>query len=119
MTEMGKKKVKKPGDIREGDRYKFTPEERAEAVRIVFASNGRRTIVEIAADLGLNDKTLNRWVVDARNAAVDPEGSMPDATRRRIRELESKVAQLEKDLEFAKKARALPQRVSLRRSKSQ
>ena len=31
VTEMGKK-VKKPGDISEGDRYTFTPEERAEAV---------------------------------------------------------------------------------------
>lgn len=113
MDEMNSKN----GDPRGGERYRFTPEERAEAVRIVAASSGR-SIVQVAADLGLNAKTLNKWVVAARNAKIDPEGSMSDAAKRRIRELEKDVARLEKDLEFEKKARAFTQRISLRRRNS-
>ncbi|MFD5226152.1 transposase [Microbacterium sp. NPDC058342] len=98
-------------------RQRFTLAERAEAVRIVRSSKGR-TIREIAAQLGINDKTLNQWVVAARNAEIDPEGSMSDAAKRRIRELEKEVARLEKDLEFEKKARAFAQQISLRRRSS-
>jgi transposase len=105
------------GDPRGGDRHRFTPAERAEAVRIVESSRGR-SIVQIAADLGLNAKTLNGWVVKARNAQIDPEGSMTDAAKRRIRELEKEVARLEKDLDFEKKARAFTQSISLRRRSS-
>ena len=95
----------------------YSPQERAEAVRIVFASKGR-SIVEIAADLGINSKTLNQWVVNARNAQLDPEGSMSDAAKRRIRELEAENARLRKDLEFEKKAGAFIRQVSLRRNGS-
>lgn len=94
-----------------------SPQERAEAVRIVLASTGR-SIVEIAGDLGINDKTLNRWVVHARNAQIDPEGSMSDAAKRRIRELEAENARLKKDLEFEKKAGAFIRQASLRRNGS-
>lgn len=107
----------KAKDPRGGERHRFTPAERAEAVRIVESSRGR-SIVKIAADLGLNAKTLNKWVVAARNAKIDPGGSMSDAAKRRIRELEKDVARLEKDLEFEKKARAFTQRISLRRRNS-
>ena len=106
---------KKPGP-RKGSSH-YTPEERAEAVRIVRASRGR-SIVQIAADLGLNDKTLNGWVVKARNAEVDPEGSLTDAARQRIRRLEEENARLRKDLEFEKKARAFVREISLKRSDS-
>lgn len=104
-------------DPRGGERHRFTAAERAEAVRIVEASRGR-SIVKIAADLGLNAKTLNKWVVEARNRSIDPEGLMTDAAKRRIRELEKEVARLEKDLEFEKKARAFTQAISLRRRNS-
>lgn len=104
-------------DPRGGERHRFTPAERAEAVRIVRSSKGR-SVVEIAAELGINDKTLNQWVVQARNAEIDPDGVLSDAARRRIRELEKEVARLEKDLEFEKKARAFTQAISLRRRNS-
>lgn len=107
----------KSRDPRGGERHHFTPAERAEAVRIVEASPGR-SIVQIAADLGLNDKTLSKWVVAARNAKIDPDGSMPDAAKQRIRELEKRVARLEKDLDFERKAQAFTQRISLRRRSS-
>lgn len=107
----------KAKDPRGGERHRFTPAERAEAVRIVESSRGR-SIVKIAGDLGLNAKTLNKWVVAARNEKIDPGGSMSDSAKRRIRELEKDVARLEKDLEFEKKARAFTQRISLRRRNS-
>jgi transposase len=119
LVECGPVEEMKSGgsDPREGGRHRFTPAERAEAVRIVRSSRGR-TVVEIAAELGINDKTLNQWVVQARNADIDPEGAMSDAAKRRIRALEDQVAQLEKDLEFEKKARAFTQAISLRRRSS-
>ena len=95
----------------------YSPQERAEAVRIVLASRGR-SIVQIAADLGINDKTLNKWVVQARNAQIDPDGSMSEAAKRRIRELEAENARLKKDLDFEKKAGAFIRQVSLRRNGS-
>ncbi|MFK4763136.1 transposase [Microbacterium sp. ZW T5_45] len=113
MDEMSDERGKRP-PIR---RVQYTPAERAEAVRIVRSSKGR-TILEIAADLGINDRTLNMWVVAARNAQIDPDGSMSDTAKRRIRELENQVARLEKDLEFEKKARAFTQSISLRRRSS-
>ncbi|MNI72723.1 Transposase [compost metagenome] len=113
VDDMDGKQRKRPP----GKRQQFTPVERAEAVRIVRSSRGR-SILEIAAELGINDKTLNAWVVAARNAEIDPEGSMTDAAKRRIRELEKEVARLEKDLEFEKKARAFTQSISLRRRSS-
>lgn len=86
-------------------RKRFTPEERVAAVELVRSS--RRSVRQVAAELGMSDKTLNQWVIEARNAAIDPSGSMSAAARRRIRELEAEVARLERDLEFEKKARAL------------
>lgn len=86
-------------------RRRFTPEERAAAVALVRSS--RRPVTQVAAELEMSDKTLNQWVVEARNAAIDPSGSLTVAAKRRIRELEAEVARLERDLEFEKKARAL------------
>ena len=112
MDEMDGKRARAPIT-----RQQFTPAEREEAVRIVRSSKGR-SIREIAAELGINDKTLNQWVVTARNAEIDPDGSMSDVAKQRIRELEKRVASLEKDLEFEKKARAFTQVISLRRRSS-
>lgn len=85
-------------------RRRFTSGERAAAVELVRSS--RRPVTAVAAELMMSDKTLNQWVVQARNAAIDPGGSMSEAAKRRIRELEAEVARLERDLEFEKKARA-------------
>lgn len=106
---------KKPGPVKGSHHY--TAEERSKAVRIVRSSPGR-TIREIAADLGINDKTLNGWVVAARNAEVDPDGSMSDTARRRIRQLEEENARLRKDLDFERKAGAFIRSSSRWRSDS-
>lgn len=86
------------------ERRRYTPQERAAAVRLVRSS--REPVTVVAAKLGINDKTLNEWVVAARNAEIDPDGTMSEVAKRRIRELEAEVARLRKDLEFEKKAGA-------------
>ena len=63
-------------------------------------------MTQVAAELGISDKTLNEWVLNARNREIDPTGSLSDAAKRRIRELEAENARLKKDLEFEKKADA-------------
>jgi transposase-like protein len=72
----------------------------------------------IAEMLGINEKTLAGWVLAARNAQIDPNGSMSDAARRRIRELEAENARLRKDLDFERKAQAFVRTISLRRNGS-
>lgn len=84
---------------------KYTSEQRAQAVEIVMSSP-HRTIREVAADLGINDKTLNEWVVTARRRRLDPDGTMSEAARRRIDEVEAENTRLRKELEFQKKAAA-------------
>lgn len=95
----------------------YLPEERAAAVAIVRESPSK-SIREVAAELKINEKTLSKWVIAARNAQMDPDGSMSDAARRRIRELEAENARLRKDLDFERKARAFVRTISLRRNGS-
>lgn len=85
-------------------RQRFTPQERSAAIELVLSS--RRPVTDVAAELEMSDKTLNQWIVQARNEAIDPDGSMSDRARQRIRDLEARVARLERDLEFEKKAGA-------------
>jgi transposase len=115
MAEEKKRRVdKRP---RKTDRRWYSPEERMAAVRIVRESPGR-TIREIAADLGVKEDTLYAWVLRARKAQIDPDGSMSDAAKRRIAELEKENARLRRDLDFEIKAKAFIRQSSHRRSDS-
>jgi transposase-like protein len=95
----------------------YSPDERAEAVRIVRASKGR-SVRSVAFDLGIPAPTLHRWVATAREIELDPAGTMTDAARKRLRQLEEENARLRKDLEYEKKARAFIQEISRRRNDS-
>lgn len=86
---------------RSGD---ITPEFRAEMVRLTLESG--KPITVMAKALGIDHRTLWAWVDKARLEKIDPEGSMPEGARRRIRELEQKNARLVRDLAFEKKAGA-------------
>ncbi|MGF3055995.1 transposase [Microbacterium sp. YY-01] len=99
------------------DRRKYPVEVRMAAVQIVRESPGR-TIRSIAADLGLKEDTLARWVRRARDAQIDPDGSMSDAAKQRIRELERENARLRRDLDFERKAKAFIRQNLHRRSDS-
>ena len=85
-------------------RRRFTAAEQAAAVAAVTASG--RPITHVAEEIGIDHRTLWQWVNNARLAEIDPTGELTLAQRNRIRDLEKKVAMLERDLEFEKKAGA-------------
>ena len=85
----------------------YTEEYRLEAVeyyRKAREANPKKSIRECAAELGINDKTLNDWVIKfgrtgkVTQARTDGQKELDEA-RRRIRELES-------ENEFPRKAAA-------------
>lgn len=85
----------------------YTEEYRLEAVeyyRKAREADPKKSIRECAAELGINDKTLNDWVIKygrtgkVTQARTDEQKELDEA-RRRIRELES-------ENEFLKKAAA-------------
>ena len=86
-------------------RRKFTPEFKAEAVRLCRV--GDRSIGQVATDLGLTDSGLREWV---RRADVDagegPPGALTTAEQEELRELRKRVKRLEMEREILKKAAA-------------
>jgi len=82
----------------------YSPEDRAAALARVAESD--QSIVKVAAELGIDHKTLWRWVNKAKLAQIDPAGELPVEARRRIRDLERQNAKLQRDLDFQKKAQA-------------
>ena len=85
----------------------YTEEYRLEAVeyyRKAREADPKKSIRECAAELGINDKTLNEWILkQAKTGRVTQERTDGqkelDAAKKRIRELES-------ENEFLKKAAA-------------
>lgn len=81
---------------------KHTDEFRRETADYVISSG--RPITECCRELGLNSKTVNRWVVERRRElSGEPD---PKAEDRELRELRKRVRQLEMENEFLKKASA-------------
>ncbi|MFK4763130.1 transposase, partial [Microbacterium sp. ZW T5_45] len=105
----------RPRARRAGEHYSM--EERSAAVKLVRSSAGR-TIREVAAELGIAHQTLYRWVAHARDAEIDPAGTMSDAARRRVRELEAENERLRRELDFQVKAQAFMRQISNRQSGS-
>jgi transposase len=85
-------------------RRRFTAEERAAVVRLVEESG--RQVKTVAAEVGIDHRTVWQWVNNARLARIDPQGELTLVQRSRIRDLENHVARLERDLAFEKKAGA-------------
>ena len=85
----------------------YTEEYRLEAAghcRKAREANPKKSIRECASELGINDKTLNEWILkQAKTGRVTQERTGEqkelDAAKKRIRELES-------ENEFLKKAAA-------------
>jgi transposase len=86
-------------------RRAFTPEFKADAVRLVHA--GDRTIPQVAKDLDLTETALREWV---RRAEVDagkgPAGALTSAEREELVRLRRDVKRLEMEREILKKAAA-------------
>ena len=94
-------------DVRvSGKRRKFTPEFREQAARLVIETG--RPIAAVAAEIGVGEAVLGRWVRLARQrAGSDDTGAVLDADERaELERLRKEVAELRLDREFLKKAAA-------------
>ena len=79
----------------------YTPEFKAEAVRLVRTSAERFT--KVARDLGVSASTLGVWVTSAQPPS---ERSLPDDARRELQQLRRENQQLRMERDILKKATA-------------
>lgn len=77
---------------------RYTQEFKSEAINM--AVNGDLSLSEVASNLGLNYKTLYNWVKGSM-----PESSSTQAGKSKIRELESELRALRRDLKRARQER--------------
>jgi len=86
-------------------RRTFTPEFKAEAVRLCRA--GDRNVGQVARDLDLTETALREWL---KRAEVDegngPKEALTSAERDELTELRRRVKRLEMEREILKKAAA-------------
>jgi transposase len=85
-------------------RRKYSPEYRAEAVRLVIESS--RPIAAVARELDINEGTLGNWVAKYRAEHAADEPPLTVSERTRLRELERENRELRMQAEFLKKAAA-------------
>ena len=86
-------------------RRKFTPEFKAETVRLVRES--KKTIAEIARDLELTESALRSWVAQAEvDAGQGPAGSLTTSEREELTRLRRENKVLQQEREILKKAAA-------------
>ena len=90
------------GDMGQNPASKYTPEFRRETADYVISSG--RPITECCRELGLNSKTVNKWVVERRRELAGEPG--PKAPDPELRRLQKRVRELEMENEFLKKAAA-------------
>ena len=79
----------------------FTPEFRAEAVRLALESD--RPSSEIARELGIRPDQLRHWKQELTQTGATPSGESPEQELRRLRR---ENAVLRQEQEFLKKAAA-------------
>ncbi len=84
-------------------RRAFTPEFKAEAVRLCKV--GDRTVRQVAKDLDLTETALREWVQRADvDAGKGPPGAVTTDERAELLELRKRVKRLEVEREILKKA---------------
>jgi transposase len=86
-------------------RRAFTPEFKADAVRLV--KTGDRTIPQVAKDLDLTETALREWVRrEEIDAGKGPADALTSAEREELVRLRREVKRLEMEREILKKAAA-------------
>ena len=80
----------------------YTDEYRLECADYVISSG--RPATEVAREIGVHDKTLQRWVKLRRDQLGGVPPSEPESAE--VRELRKRVRELEMENEFLKKASA-------------
>ncbi|GAA5158804.1 MULTISPECIES: transposase [Amycolatopsis] len=85
---------------------KYSPEFREEAVRLALESE--RPVAEVARSLDMHPETLRVWVRqhEREHGLEAPEVDLPLTDRARLRELERRNRELEREVSFLKKAAA-------------
>ena len=93
---------------------KFTPEQRADAVRLVREVGNQ---AKAARDLGIAVTTLASWVRQAEiDEAPSPDGPLTTEEKAELRRLRRQVKTLEMERDFLKKAAAFFAKEEDRRS---
>jgi transposase len=91
-------------DMARRTRRKYTPEQKADAVRLVQEVGN---LSKVARDLELTESSLRNWVKQAEiDAGRGPEGALTSEEREELRRLRRTVHTLEMERDFAKKAAA-------------
>jgi transposase len=86
-------------------RRNFTPEFKAEAVRLV--REGGKGLPQVAKDLDLTESALRNWVHEADGGqSKEPAGALSTAEREELVRLRKEVRHLEMERDFLKKAAA-------------
>ena len=86
-------------------RRRFTPEFKAETVRLVEESD--KSIGELAKELDLTESVLRNWVRQARvDAGQGQEGELTTREREELRRLRRENRELQMEREILKKATA-------------
>ena len=86
-------------------RRSFTPEFRAEAVRLV--REGTKSLPQIAKDLDLTESALRIWVQQAKaDRGEGKPGALMTAEREELSQLRKRVRQLEMERDILKNAAA-------------
>ncbi len=83
---------------------RYTAEFKAEAVAL--AMKGSRTVVEVAAGLGVPKSTLAQWVLAAREGMGIDSKPLPVSEGEELRQLREEVRVLRMERDFLKKAAA-------------
>lgn len=91
-------------DMPRRKRRNFTPEQRADAVRMVREVGN---LAKVARDLDLTETALRTWVQRAEiDAGRGPEGALTTEEREELRRLRRENRTLEMERDFLKKAAA-------------
>jgi transposase len=72
----------------------YTPEFRADAVALWGASTGKRTMKDVAADLGITRETLRLWVRAAEGGRAPVGGSGQSGSQEELARLRAENARL-------------------------
>ncbi len=89
-----------------GRRSRFPAEFQAEAVRLVLTTD--KSMLQVARDLGISEKTLGNWVRRERERHERDElpGALSEHERLELKRLRKEVAELKVEREILRKAAA-------------
>ena len=86
------------------NRRSYTPQYRKDAAHLVIDSG--RTIAAVAAEIGVGEQLLGRWVARERAVMDEPPPALDINERAELERLRAENTQLRMDREFLKKAAA-------------